>query len=172
VVVKTEETRKFLVAVVLRCETDFTANSEIFRTIHGAIADALLERGVQDEGLQWGGVGQIHPQIRSSGVKEGLDELAGLTGETVVMEKSVIVELGRVGWYVHDGKMGAVVEVEEEEEVGQILARQVVAGGARTMEELLESEMLVGGEEGEGKTVQEWLERKRSKIVKLHTLGM
>ena len=163
------------VGVVLTCDTDFTANSEIFRSLYEGIATRLAQEpgSTLAEAGDKGGLrfeAPVHPQIRSLVASEAAAEVGALVRERVVVDTAVVVEAeagGAVGVYVHDDKRGAIVALGgvADAEVARLVARQVVGVEAESLKDLLAGELLGGA----GETVAEVLGQGR--VVKIVKLG-
>jgi elongation factor Ts len=112
VLLEVDPGNKTVAIVELRCETDFGARSDNFKTLIKAVAQAVLEHkpATLEEARE------LKP------VADGLQEAAALTiKENIVLARADVRTLegeGRVGCYVHhNGQIGTVVAVHAPEEV-------------------------------------------------------
>jgi elongation factor Ts len=112
--------------VELNCETDFVARNEEFRQTARALAEHVLQQG--DAGTL---LDQKFAKDPSKTIRDVLIELNARTGENVSVSRAAqFAGNGRVDAYVHhDGKSGALIEVEGQADPGLLkdLAMQVVA---------------------------------------------
>ncbi len=101
--------------VEVNCETDFVAREEEFRAFVGAVAERVLADGVTDvSALGALPVGQGGPSI-----DERRLELVAKIGENMTVRRAEVVESadGRIGAYVHGGRIGVLVDVSGGDEV-------------------------------------------------------
>src|SRR3989338_911980 len=94
VATKTKGNKTALVA--LNCETDFVAKNEDFIKLTDAIAEMLLEKGI--DGVEKESADIINPVIQK-------------TGENIQIGKLSLVVGDIVGSYVHGGKSGFIVSL-------------------------------------------------------------
>ncbi|MAZ48343.1 MAG: elongation factor Ts [Halobacteriovoraceae bacterium] len=94
--------------VEINCETDFVAKNEDFRKFVDQVANHLVTSSASDiEGLK-------AEKMGSSTVQETVQELTLKIGEKIDIRrftKRNISGEGRIGSYVHSGKIGVLVEV-------------------------------------------------------------
>lgn len=111
--------------IELNCETDFVARNETFRQTAKDLAEQVLANGDQNVPAQ------AYANDPSKTVRDVLIELNARIGENVTLARSVrFTGADRVDYYIHhDGKSGALVEVEgpAEAQLVKDLALQVVA---------------------------------------------
>ena len=112
--------------VELNCETDFVARNDEFRQAARALAEHVLKSTSGGDVLD-----QPSAQDPSKTIRNVLMELNVRTGENVNLSRTArFAGAGRVDAYVHhDGKSGALVEVEGPADAALVkdLALQVVA---------------------------------------------
>jgi elongation factor Ts len=88
----------------LRCETDFVATNEKFKTLADRIAQACVETGVTD-------VGALKSAKMSDGrtVQEMLVDAFGVMKENLSLHRLARIEGPAAGYVHHNGKVGAAV---------------------------------------------------------------
>ncbi|WP_397363738.1 translation elongation factor Ts [Olleya sp. R77988] len=114
------------VAIVLGCETDFVGKNESFLALAGQFADIALNHDNKEAFLaaDFGGMT----------VAEKLVEQTGVVGEKLEINAFEKLEAPYVGSYVHINKIGALVGLNQKEEVvGKDVAMQVASMGATTL---------------------------------------
>ena len=86
--------------VVLNCETDFVAKNDAFVKLAKDLASLALKDGAE---------------TTKNNAKGMIDQVIQITGENIQL-KEVNVFSGNIGSYVHTGKIGAIVDLEKENE--------------------------------------------------------
>lgn len=95
-------------AVVVTCETDFTAKNESFRSMVDDVAGALA--AMPGDAIAPGDA--LNAPLLSGTVQSRIDDVKNATRENMAL-KEVVRYSGVCGSYTHfDGKSGALVEVE------------------------------------------------------------
>ena len=94
--------------IEVNCETDFVAKNEDFKNFVGKVANMLLTTSATDvEALK-------SEKLEGSTLQETIQELTLKIGEKIDVRRFVTRKLdgeGKVGSYVHGGKIGVLVEV-------------------------------------------------------------
>jgi len=128
------------VAVEVNCETDFVAREHDFQAFAGAVAEAALASGKSDLeavlALSLEG-GQTVEEIRRG--------LVARIGENITVRRVARISgTGRVGAYVHGGRIGVLVSLQGgDDEVARDIAMHVAASNPRyaTPAEVPQSEL-------------------------------
>jgi len=128
------------VAVEVNCETDFVALEHDFQAFAGAVAEAALASGKSDLeavlALSLEG-GQTVEEIRRG--------LVARIGENITVRRVARISgTGRVGAYVHGGRIGVLVSLQGgDDEVARDIAMHVAASNPRyaTPAEVPQSEL-------------------------------
>lgn len=101
------------VVVEINCETDFVAKNEDFKKFVGTISNHLVSSSATD-------VASLKEEtIGGQTVAEHVQELTLKIGEKIDIrrfEKKTISTAGRVGSYVHGGKIGVLIELASDKE--------------------------------------------------------
>ena len=144
--------------VELNCETDFVAKNEDFLALADAAAQAALEQGTSDPAEV------LQAQANGQSLEETRRALIAKLGENMTLRRVVLLKSsGRVGSYIHGGRIGVLVAYEGgDEQLGLDLALHIAASNPAFLDEsavpaeVLEQEkkILMAQAEGSGKPVE------------------
>ncbi len=114
------------VAIVLACETDFVAKNDSFKELADSFADIAINCDTKEDFLQ--------ASFGTMSVADKLIEQTGVIGEKIDISSFERVEAPYVGYYVHGGKIAAIVGlnslIDKAESLTKDLAMQVASMGA------------------------------------------
>ena len=166
------------VLVEINCETDFVANDENFKGFVEQVAKIALEREVSSTD------DLLAVRVDNKSLKEVANELSAKVGEKIDLRRIEVLTNGvdSASYYLHGGKIGAVVTFDgSDEKAARDIAMHVAASAPVALDEtkippaLLEREQNVylGQAENSGKPadiVEKMVAGKLKKFIKENTL--
>jgi len=137
------------VLVSLHCETDFVAKNEDFAKLLETLSGKALKEG---------------PEKMKEEAKELIDAVIQKTGENIQLGDSYEISGERLGIYVHNNKIGAMVSLENgNAELARDIAMQVAAMQPEGIPALLAQVFIKNSEE----TIGQLLEKAGAKIKEI-----
>ena len=166
------------VLVEINCETDFVANDENFKGFVEQVAKIALEREVSSTD------DLLAVRVDNKSLQEVANELSAKVGEKIDLRRIEVLTNGvdSASYYLHGGKIGAVVTFDgSDEKAARDIAMHVAASAPVALDEtkippaLLEREQNVylGQAENSGKPadiVEKMVAGKLKKFIKENTL--
>ncbi len=166
------------VLVEINCETDFVANDENFKGFVEQVAKIALEREVSSTD------DLLAVRVDNKSLKEVANELSAKVGEKIDLRRIEVLTNGvdSASYYLHGGKIGAVVTFDgSDEKAARDIAMHVAASAPVALDEtkippaLLERErnVYLGQAENSGKPadiVEKMVAGKLKKFIKENTL--
>jgi elongation factor Ts len=158
-------TDRYAVMIEMSCESDFVSKNSLFINLTSSIATSLVDK------LHEGQCNDLETIKTSPEISRAISEAVLKLGEKIVIKRAIKMDIEEgemAGYYLHEGKLGAVVVYRQDGQrekryrvrIGRHLASHVIGLKPRTVEELHSQPFLHDNK----LTVKEFLDLEKIKV--------